>query len=167
MADKPLCCINCKKDAQTTFKSFNNGVLEEIGVCKECPWLLDQVPALKHQSPTSLNDEIEKQCPGCSMTLRELIMGEMLGCAQCFTTFADTITDQLIDCNQVYIPKGETITPHSIVHPTKGKVLGCLEKSKQLQSYREELSEALKNEDYERAATIRDEIKEYYKLSHE
>lgn len=166
MAEKPLSCINCKKKPEVTFKCFTGDTLEEVSVCKQCPWLAEKVPHFD----SSLNidkEALTRKCPSCSMTLKDLMMGEPLGCGACYTTFSTEIAEQLIECEQAYVPKGEKLTPSNLSHPISSKVLECIKKNEQLKKHRDNLDEALRLEDYERAATIRDEIKEHYESSHE
>ena len=167
MSDRPLCCINCKKQADVAFKSFRGGVLEEVHVCKGCPWLAEQVPSLKEEELPLIDENMKKACCGCNMTLKQLLMGDTLGCHKCYEVFSDQITEELVDCGQVYIPKGESVSVHNIHHPTKGKVLECTQKSGKLEAFREALKKAIESEDYESAAAIRDEMKEYYRSSNE
>ncbi|PCI77838.1 hypothetical protein COB21_02475 [Candidatus Aerophobetes bacterium] len=167
MSEKPLCCINCTKKVEITFKSFSHGKLEEMGVCKQCPWLAEKVPSFQDEDSPIMIEGLDKTCRSCAMTLKDLLMGELLGCEECYTTFSEEIAEQLIECDQVYVPKGETLTPSNISHSINNKALECIQKNKKLKTYRDNLDKALSNEDYESAATIRDEIKEYYKSSHE
>jgi protein arginine kinase activator len=90
------------------------------------------------------------RCASCSSTLRDFRETGRLGCAQCYTSFETSLRELLrrVHGNSVHvgqrydIPQGDR--PDSIV------VLGEL---------REQLRSAIENEEFERAADLRDRIR--------
>lgn len=104
-------------------------------------------------SPLVDNSFIEARCPGCGLTYRELRKNGRLGCAKCYQAFNSYLEPML---NQI----------HGTVRHT-GKVL---EKSpvhrklnRKLKDLQLQLKQAVKDEAYEKAAAIRDEIQKLSK----
>jgi len=88
-------------------------------------------------------------CPKCGMSFEEFQSSGKLGCANCYELFQNRL-DPLLK-------RLHGSTRHH------GKVPGTIEKernkSMEIERLREQLDEAIKNEEYEKAAQIRDEIR--------
>ena len=119
------CEICHKNEAQVAVERLIDGTRKELYVCKRCavqhppksvkqglpPFasvvnlVLDATAqAIKHgaiarkaapsQSPEF---ELEKTCPNCGTTAKQVTNGERLGCPQCYETFASEIRILLDD----------------------------------------------------------------------
>lgn len=90
----------------------------------------------------------DTKCPLCSMTLSEFLNGDKIGCASCYTAFESAMAPLL--------KKIHLTTTHS------GKVLGKPGSTSEnkIDLLKSQLKEAIEKEEYEKAATLRDEIKE-------
>jgi protein arginine kinase activator len=96
----------------------------------------------------------KKICPQCGLTLRELKSKTKVGCNECFSTFAAEI--------------------RSVIHESFGKVQHRGKYPKRVQSYKrylldiqdlkKKLQKAVRSEDYEKAAELRDRIQELKSL---
>lgn len=91
----------------------------------------------------------EKKCPTCGKTLRELASTGAVGCADCYETFADELKPVISGNNRRNGYKGHA--------PSRLKEK--IERREQIKSLEEEQKTAVKNENYERAAEIRDQLK--------
>lgn len=89
-------------------------------------------------------------CPDCGMTLEELRRRGRVGCAKDYEVFRDYL-DELL--NRMH-------GSGSHVGRLPGVPEGSLERIHQVTSLKKELDLAIRDEDYERAATLRDEIQE-------
>jgi protein arginine kinase activator len=90
-----------------------------------------------------------KKCPGCGMTFEDFGKSGRLGCGQCYKTFHVELTDLLrkIHGSPVHRGKGMAVEPE-LAKPMK-------EESR----LREELKKAVEDEDFEKAASLRDQIR--------
>ncbi len=161
-----MLCDNCKKNkAVFLVKEIMMGEERDIYLCQSCAFdkgLTEVVFDFKFNLKNFINSVIEvddtieellsnnKVCEKCGTSLNEILEDGLLGCAHCFVSFMPVLT-------QIY----------SKVFNTKehyGKIPIKLEKEveilKRLEEYKIELQKAIKEENYERAAFLRDKIKE-------
>jgi protein arginine kinase activator len=92
--------------------------------------------------------EVGPSCPGCSMTMAEFRTRGRLGCPRCYETFHKSLLPLLERVHDATSHRGRfpTQTPGQQSQPNT------------MQRLRNRLDEAVKAEDYERAANLRDEI---------
>ncbi|MEZ5978962.1 MAG: UvrB/UvrC motif-containing protein [Planctomycetota bacterium] len=106
-------------------------------------WKVIQVTAQKENALASLT------CPDCGMSLTEFRAKGRLGCARCYEVFAAHI-DPLLE-------RIHNATSHRGRMP--GVDTAALERTRKLDELKRHLDEAVRAEDYERAATLRDELR--------
>lgn len=137
-----------------------NYELEQRHICDGCAQQMNlptqpvnpksQVDILKllKQAAMQSRRQAEPGCPTCQMTLKEFRNRGKLGCPDCYETFAQHL-DPLLQ-------RMHNATRHV------GRVPGLSEeeqgKRSQLQELREQLASAIREEDYEHAARLRDAI---------
>jgi protein arginine kinase activator len=90
----------------------------------------------------------DKICTKCGLKYSEFKSKGWLGCAQCYTAFESEIDELLVQVHGSSIHKGKKYA---------GAAPGT-EVSGQIKRLRHELAAAIKNEEFEQAAVIRDEI---------
>ena len=88
------------------------------------------------------------QCPGCGLDLEELRRQGRVGCEQCYQTFDAYLSESL--------ERLHGATHH--VGRLPGLPEGELERRQRVEGLKGELQDAVREEDYERAANLRDEI---------
>lgn len=95
-----------------------------------------------------LPDKDDEKCPLCSMSKREFIKNGKPGCAQCYVTFESSMKPLL--------RKIHSTTTHT------GKVYGSSHTAAEnkVDLLKSQLKDAIANEEYEKAAKLRDAIKE-------
>lgn len=103
------------------------------------------------QSKSPIQQINDVQCPKCEMTLSEFKRVAKFGCVECYQTFSSQLDPIL---RRVH--RGNT-AHHGKIPKRKG---GHLHLKKELDSLRGKLQTLIKNEEFEEAATVRDEIKE-------
>lgn len=96
----------------------------------------------------SLPKQPSVECPGCGLSLEELRRQGRVGCERCYRTFASYLSDSL--------ERLHGATRH--VGRLPGLPEGELERRQRVEGLRDELQAAVREEDYERAANLRDEI---------
>jgi protein arginine kinase activator len=93
---------------------------------------------------------IEVKCPQCGFTQAEFKKSGRLGCAECYTTFAEGLEGLLKSMH-----KG---TQH--VGKAPESIRQTRDLSEKLKSLQKRLDKAVHDEDFELAATLRDELKQ-------
>ena len=100
-------------------------------------------------------------CGHCRTTLEAIKMGNPLGCSECYAVFSDVLISELIVAGKLpsrfkkEIQAKKTQPLHIGKSPNK---LLTIPTSNRLTTLNEPLNEALKKENYEQAAWIRDQI---------
>jgi protein arginine kinase activator len=90
-----------------------------------------------------------QKCPTCGFSQADFKKTGRLGCATCYTTFADGLATLLKGMH-----KG---TEH--VGKVPARLAKTIEREGQLKTLQRDLKKAVASEDYESAATIRDQIR--------
>ncbi len=165
-----MLCDRCGKNpASVHIKQVVNGEQNEFHLCGECASLEQQEggfsfevpPGIHHLLGELLNNEdwfagrgrlLDEgaRCGGCGLTFKQFTRSGLLGCARCYDEFGSRL-DPLLQ------------RMHGAVQHT-GKVPrrqgGVLNLRRQAEGLRHELDEAIAAEEYERAARLRDQIRE-------
>ena len=90
----------------------------------------------------------EKTCPGCGSSLRDFAT-RGAGCPKCFETFAEELAPTVSRVHGKAAHTGRA----------PGRYRSRVERKRRMETLAEEQREAIKNEDFEKAAAIRDELK--------
>lgn len=165
MAERPVECSHCKKAIKVIYKEIVDRSIICTEMCSECPVLQQKLhgQSLEPQTREGLTEAEGSLCCGkCRTSLESVKMGNPLGCAECYTVFADVLTSELIAADKIPSHlKKETLSKKTQplhVGKSPNKPL-TLPSSSRLTALNEALNEALKKENYEQAAWIRDQIK--------
>ena len=182
-----MLCQNCgKHDATVRYTQIINGVKSEIKLCENCANKLG-VGALQFNMPmnfadflsdffndyeTSLLPSFVKQatkCGTCGENYQEFVQTGLLGCPECYDTFSERLDPILkrLQGSCQHIGRGTKIQRNKkekasqgsqIVEPLETPEDKLTEKDVKLNKLNEDLKQAVKEERYEDAAKIRDEI---------
>lgn len=128
-------CASCAQE-NNIYKDFNM----DLGFSSLFSSFFNEADTLS--SPT------EEKCPLCSMTKYEFLKKGKPGCANCYTVFESSMKPLL--------KKIHSTTTHT------GKLYGLSSGSAEnkIDLLKNQLKEAISKEEYEKAARLRDEIKE-------
>lgn len=152
-----MLCTECKKNNATVFYTQTiNGNKTELALCKECASNfgmpsttslfsdLFSLPFTLDSTPKTL-----KKCSLCASTERDFIKDGKVSCPECYNTFKDELERAIkrIHGNVTHIGRA----------PSKYKKQN--DKRNKLESLRKKLEELIKNEEYENAAKVRDQIR--------
>ena len=159
-----LCQICAKNTATVHFTEIHDNKMSEIHVCEKCAEEKGMQPAAKkHKFDIAdllagmvdgmTNTEEERvghvQCPRCGMLYSGFKETGRLGCAECYQAFQFQLRPLLRRIHGETRHKGKT--------PLRaGEEVSA---PRQIQRLHDELQRAVEQEDFERAAGIRDEIK--------
>ena len=184
-------CQNCgKNEANIRYTQIINGVKKEIALCSECAAKLGidfmETPDFPINFKSFLgdffNDYAENEflpematepvkCKNCGMTYDEFIKTGMFGCENCYDTFRNPINSLLKNLHGTskHIGRGykNNIKTSNINIKNSEKISDKQkEVSKEeikIEELNRQLEKAIKEERYEDAAKIRDQIKEMKK----
>lgn len=184
-----MLCENCgKREANVRYSENINGVKKEMNLCEECSKRLGVTDQMNFRMPSldfsnffgsfledfasmpdfmPLLDQVrDVKCESCGYTFNDIVNSGRYGCANCYDVFEDRMDPILkklqganrhtgrlgkISDNNVKFDKASDKSDEKTkVSDEKGKL-------------EQELKKAIKEERYEDAAKLRDEIK---KMSH-
>lgn len=95
------------------------------------------------------------ECDVCKTTYEDFINTGMFGCENCYRVFSNKLDNVLkkLHGNNRHVGK------KLILNPTKSVVTTKTKSKSKLDMLKEKLQELIKNEEYEKAAVVRDEIR--------
>lgn len=160
-----MLCQSCqKKQANTHIKSIVNGELTELMLCSDCAEKMGYGNVFSHMfdigslmsgfmgEPSTSALAAEQRCPMCGSTFSSISKSGRVGCATCYDVFYDRLLPSIkrIHGNTVHTGKRAAIPAEESAAPAVNKVSDL---KKQMQS-------AIDNQEFEKAAELRDKIKE-------
>ncbi|MCA1066439.1 UvrB/UvrC motif-containing protein [Rossellomorea sp. AcN35-11] len=168
-----MICQECnERPATLHFTKVVNGEKTEVHLCEQCAQdkgemfmfdsspgfsvnnllagLLNIAPAFKQAKETEIPKTEVLQCQKCKMTIHQFINVGRFGCAHCYETFKDELTPLL---KRVH---SGNVEHHGKVPERMGEAIHVKKKIQQLKS---ELQTMIEDEEFEKAAEIRDEIR--------
>lgn len=160
-------CQVCNKRAATIhLTEITEGVRSEMHICEHCA----AEQGIASQSQMSINEllgnllavqpsddelfgpsESALSCPDCGFTLDRLRREGTLGCPRDYEVFEHALTPLIARAHN-----GATAHCGKVPSRTPGKT----KKLVKLSDLRQQLEAAVRNEDYERAARLRDEMRQ-------
>ena len=159
-----MICENCgKNEANVHLTQIINGEKQELNICENCareiqgfqsPFSFQNILSgiMEYMSPTVQTvKSYEVICKNCGASYNDFKRTGLLGCSDCYKSFypnIDTVVKRV---------QGNTKHAGKIPHK-QGKDI--IERRK-LYKLKEELQKAIANEEFEKAAKLRDEIKTY------
>lgn len=161
MPERPVECSQCKKAIKVTYKEIIDDSTICTEMCFDCPVLQEKL-----HGETLENKKRDKEsglcCGHCNTSLESVKMGQPLGCNECYAVFGDFLVGELLESDAIPPPLKKKLTAKRMQAIHIGKSPDKTVEftlSSRLTSLNEALNEALKRENYEQAAWIRDQIK--------
>jgi protein arginine kinase activator len=159
-------CDNCKNQATVHLTEIRNGKKIEKHLCEQCAAQQEGVPVKSHTPINELltnfvmahSGQLAKEqsatCEGCGCTWADFRQNGLLGCEHDYTVFEKELTPLLQRAH-------EGATHHLGKVPTRRGGSGAPAKRQiDVERLRKELQRAVEAEDYERAAKLRDQIRD-------
>ena len=155
-----LCSICKEKPASVHLTDIKGDKIQKVDLCEDCAKskgvndstfaIADMLLGLgASQEIEQASGGVEIKCPQCGFTQADFKKSGRLGCPECYKTFAEGLG-------------GLLKTMHKDTRHT-GKVPEGMrqarDESKRLDALQKKLAQAVKDEDFEQAAALRDEIK--------
>jgi len=164
-----MLCDKCKKNqASVRVQQSVNGKKTEINICHECAYVDDQLnldnlfqglmgsllaQGIKDAKLAPIGQQgkmiDEPECQACGMTYREFREKGRLGCVECYTTFRGHLAPIF---NSI-----QTNSEHKGKIPLRSGAKMNVERK--IDRLRREQQTMIAQEEYEKAATLRDEIR--------
>lgn len=163
MPERPVECGHCKKPAKVSYKEIISKSITTTEMCSDCPILQERL----HGTPSpSKSEGFEGSkaglfCGHCMTSLESVKTGNPLGCSECYAVFADILVAQLIEANSLpsKLKKSLSFKKAQAIHVGRSAEKPVtMAVSSQLVSLTEALNDAVKKENYEQAAWLRDQI---------
>ncbi len=142
LCDKCAAASNIFNDANMSFDNLFEGFLNGMG----------HGGMLYGSSPYS--NKGTDVCSGCGFTFDDFINGGKLGCPQCYDTFRDRLRGVLRN-----IQGGARHTGKGSAEARRIKAEVAPKELTEEEKLKNELDTAIKNEEYEKAAQLRDQIR--------
>ena len=167
-----MLCEKCGKNPATTyFRQAVNGKVTEYRLCDECAaqmsgtslfdglnlgYFLGNMFQVTNNNRTSNAGGDVVHCDGCGMTYGEIAKRGKVGCAKCYEVFQEKLrpslesihgrTTHVGKCPKFFEAPPAAVQEKKTENPTV--------------KLKEELAKAIEAQEFERAAQIRDELKE-------
>ena len=165
-----MLCQHCQKNEATTHvKTMINGEYAEYRLCPECAHEMgydSMFPDFTADFGGLLGSFLSAALPArsgathcklCGSTMNDIKKTGKVGCSECYDTFFSELmpTIRNVHGNTEHIGKRPVIEYETVEEdkPTK-------QEDKTLESLKAELKQAIEDENFERAAELRDKIKE-------
>ena len=158
-----MLCDQCKeRDAVLNLTQIVDNAVTQLHLCEKCAAergiettvsmpkhpLGDFLQAVQQQATTMPGDAA--RCSYCGTSLRDFRASGRLGCAQCYGAFDQSLRDLLrrVHGSAKHVGRG-----YQVPHPE------LLEKETALGQLRDRLQAAVQKEEFEAAASLRDQIR--------
>ncbi|MDE7390513.1 MAG: UvrB/UvrC motif-containing protein [Lachnospiraceae bacterium] len=167
-----LCQACRKKQANTHIKNIVNGELTELLLCSDCAEKMGYGMKLTNMfdlgSLGSLMSGImgeattsalaaEQHCPKCGSTFSSIAKSGWVGCSECYNVFYDRLLPSIKKIHGNTIHTGKKSSAANNTEPQTSAVSNKVNRSEQLKA---KLKDAIDAQEFERAAELRDLIKE-------
>ena len=160
------CDVCAKKKATVHLTEIVDEQMSEMHLCEDCAreksvqmeqqfGLADLLAGLADfGKQTKDAEKVKLQCPHCMLNYEDFRKFGRLGCSECYRSFREQLTARLkkIHGSNQHLGKSPLIISITPIENTEG-----------LTELREQLQQAIHDEDFEKAAMLRDKIRELEK----
>lgn len=165
-----MLCQHCKKNqANTHIKRVVNGEKTEMDLCSECAAKLgvdtsfdglfdigSMMSGFLGMPQVSSALARETKCPGCGAVFSQISKSGKVGCARCYETFYDRLLPTIKRIHGNTVHTGKRLRTARL---TGGQTAPTEEKN-ELEELSNKLTDAIKKQEFEKAAQLRDRINE-------
>lgn len=165
MAERPIECSQCTRPIANRYTEVSQEGSSQLEMCSQCPILQMKLYSEGSSSGGSsgfASKDAGVCCGRCGTALLAVRTGSPLGCPECYVVFEEILASEIL--LQGYIPvrlrkimEGKSKQPFH-VGKTPEQISDIASQAK-ISGLQEALREALKGENYEQAAWLRDQIK--------
>ena len=164
MAERPIECSGCTRPIEVRYTEVTQESTTETEMCGQCPILQMKIHGQVRAGITNSFSGTDAGvcCGRCGTTLLAIRTGSPLGCAECYIIFEDALVGEIISQNYISLRLRKMVErnkKHSLHVGNSPEQMVDLASTNRIVSLHEGLKEALKGENYEQAAWLRDQIK--------
>lgn len=152
---KPEQCSQCSKPATIHLTQIIDNKIHKVDLCEDCPFkkgVTDpegfSLADFLLKPPASLVSDQSLQCESCGFTPADFKKTGRFGCPQCYETFREILQPMLKNMHKDTVHRGKV----------PEKALARMSRKRRLDQLETDLGEAIKEENYEEAARLRDLI---------
>lgn len=172
-----MLCEKCKKNNATVFyREIINGKEKKYSLCSECAAEMENSGEISLNNETIFDSFFEdynpitdlfsslftpayltspsqkkvKRCNLCGSTFDDLVSSGKVGCTKCYEVFSEELAPSI---NRIH-----GSTKH--IGKLSKKIKEESEKKKKISSLEQDMKAAIKSQEFERAAEIRDQLRE-------
>ena len=154
-----LCQVCGKREAKIHFTELRDGKKTEMHICEQCAHEKNMTmafPAVLSQlvkgGPVGreTTEAVPAACPSCGLAYAEFKAKGRLGCPRCYAAFGPVLIPLLEKVHGAAAHRGKT----------PERVKGALANRREIQEIEEQLAAAVAGEEYEKAAQLRDRIRQ-------
>lgn len=157
-----MICSNCKSNNASFFYTQNiNGKETSLALCPNCAaksgitgsMVSPLFNSFFSNNIKSKSDVIyAKKCTLCALSFSDILKMGKVGCPECYNTFKEELGDTIRSIHGAAKHVGLTPSGASLDETSKNEI-------SEEEVLRKQLNEAIKSENYEEAAILRDKIK--------
>ena len=143
-------CQKCgANNANTHVKTIINGEFKEYDLCSECAHKMGYTNVLPARTQAT-------RCEFCGSSYPEIAKTGQVGCAHCYELFADQLYPSIrrIHGNTTHCGKNSGRAARKAQKPAE------MTKEEKIADMKQQLDAAVKEQNFERAAELRDKIRE-------
>jgi len=152
---KPEQCGHCNKPATIHLTQIINNKIHKVDLCEDCPYkqgVTDpegfSLADFLLKPPSTLITDQAIQCEACGFTPKDFKKSGRFGCPQCYETFKEILQPMLTNMHKDVLHRGKV----------PEKALARMSRQRRIDQLQNDLGEAIKSENYEDAARLRDLI---------
>ncbi len=165
-----MLCQSCKKNQATThIKNIVNGELTEMHLCSECAAKQGYSNVFDHMfdigsfmsgfmGEPSFALATEKHCPNCGITFSQITKSGRVGCAKCYDVFYDRLIPSIKRIHGNTFHTGKRLRKPQLKSGENHTINAEVSQKSELERLSSELQNAVKNQEFEKAAQLRDKI---------
>ncbi|HEX5135757.1 MAG TPA: UvrB/UvrC motif-containing protein [Planctomycetota bacterium] len=154
-----LCQVCGKREAKIHFTEIREGKKTEMHICEQCahekntmmafPAVLSQLVKGGGPPAPRESEAVPATCPGCGLAYAEFKAKGRLGCPRCYEAFGPVLIPLLEKVHGASAHRGKT----------PERVKGAQASRRELADIEQQLASAVANEEYEKAAQLRDRLR--------
>ena len=165
-----MLCQSCKKNQATThIKNIVNGELTEKHLCSECAAKQGYSNVFENMfdigsfmsgfmGEPSFALATEKHCPNCGITFSQITKSGRVGCSKCYDVFYDRLLPSIKRIHGNTFHTGKRLRNPQLESGESSKSEVKTSSKSELELLSDELQKAIKSQEFEKAAQLRDKI---------
>ena len=170
-----VCDVCNKKDATVHLTEIIDNKITKLHLCEDCArkkgaemeehfGLSDLLAGLADfESKAMPKKEVKTKCPKCGMVYDDFKKAGRLGCAECYNVFSDNLKPLIKRIHGSVEHYGKTPISRSEAKVSPKKEVKKKKVADNIEELKDQLQRAVKMEEFEEAARIRDKIREMEK----